>query len=277
MWDEMTASVGSVARLRALGLARKSAKVAVLPLGLPGRRRPGDVTILAYHRVGEGRREIDLPRRSFNDQLAYLADHEGVRVRALDEALTHRDGGVVLTFDDGYRDFIDHVLPLLVRYQMPATLYLATGLVEDGGGPADPPPLTWSMLRDAVATGLVSIGSHTHDHANLSRATDDAADSEMRRSKELIEDQVQTPCRHFAYPWGVGSPGADRAARRRFDTAALDGWRTNRRGRIDPHRLGRTPILRSDGPFFFRAKTRGLLDSEAMVYRAMGRGPWGQT
>ena len=84
----------------------------------------------------------------------------------------------------------------------------------------------------------------------------------MRRSKELIEDRLGTACRHFAYPWGVGSPAADAVARRLFDTAAIDGWRTNRWGAIDPHRLGRTPILRSDGTVFFRVKVRGMLDSE---------------
>ena len=272
----MTAIDPAPARRAAIGLARKGAKAVVLPLGLSGRRRPGDVSILAYHRVGEGQREIDLPRRSFDDQLAYLSAHEGKSVRTLDDALSHPDGGVVLTFDDGYRDFVDYVLPLLTTYRVPATLYLATGLVDDGGTPVKPAPLTWSLLREAVSTDLVTIGSHTHDHVNLSRATDEEAEWEMRRSKELIEDHIQAPCRHFAYPWGVGSAGADRAARRHFDTAALDGWKTNRRGRIDPHRLGRTPILRSDGPLFFRAKVHGVLDSEALVYRMLGRGPWGE-
>jgi hypothetical protein len=97
----------------------------------------------------------------------------------------------------------------------------------------------------------------------------------MGRSKGLIEDNLQVPCRHFAYPWGVGSAGADRAARRLFATAALDAWRTNRRGRIDPHRLGRTPVLRSDGDgMLFWAKARGLLDREAVAYRLLRRGPW---
>jgi peptidoglycan/xylan/chitin deacetylase (PgdA/CDA1 family) len=112
---------------------------------------------------------------------------------------------------------------------------------------------------------------------NLSRAWHGRVESEMRRSKELIEDHLQVPCRHFAYPWGVGSAAADRAARRLFDTAALDSWKTNRRGRIDRHRLGRTPVLRSDGGgVYFRARTLGLLDGEALVYRALGRGPWGK-
>ena len=76
----------------------------------------------------------------------------------------------------------------------------------------------------------------------------------MRRSKELIEDRLGVPCRHFAYPWAVGSAQPPtRWSARLFDTAAWDAWRTNRRDRIDRYRLGRTPVLRSDGELFFRA------------------------
>jgi peptidoglycan/xylan/chitin deacetylase (PgdA/CDA1 family) len=129
-------------------------------------------------------------------------------------------------------------------------------------------------LRDAVDTGLVTVGSHTHGHVDLSRADERQADEEMRRSKELIEDRLGVACRHFAYPWAVGSDAADRVARRLFASAAVDAWRTNHRGRTDPHRLGRTPILRSDGSLFFRAKVRGLLDGERVAYRLLRRGPW---
>ena len=83
----------------------------------------------------------------------------------------------------------------------------------------------------------------------------------MRRSKEMIEGRLGMTCRHFAYPFCVSSRDADLAARRLFDTAATDAWRTNRQGRIDPYQLGRTPVLRSDGTFFFRAKARGQLES----------------
>jgi peptidoglycan/xylan/chitin deacetylase (PgdA/CDA1 family) len=232
------------------------------------------VVVFLYHRVGAGDREIDLSRESFEAQLSTLVERHPVR--SLEAAITNgAEGGVVITLDDGYQDFYDHVLPLLTRYRLPATLYLATGLVEgEGLGTAD--PITWSQLREAVATGLVTVGAHTHSHADLSQATEQEAEEEMRRSKELIEERLGVSCRHFAYPFAVGSPGADRAARRLFDTAALDAWRTNRRGRIDPHRLGRTPVLRSDGPVLFRAKAKGLLDGEAVLYRLLRRGPWRQ-
>jgi peptidoglycan/xylan/chitin deacetylase (PgdA/CDA1 family) len=255
-------------------LARKAVKAAALPGGIVGRRRPGDVVILLYHRVGGGGGEIDLPAALFERQLATLAERE--RVLTLDQAVAGgHQGGVVVTVDDGYRDFHDTVLPLLVRYRVPAVLYLATGLVAGESSAPDPAEaLTWAQLAEAVATGLVTVGAHTHGHTDLSRATERVCQDEMARSKGLVEDRLDVACRHFAYPWAVASPVADRAARRLFDTAALDAWRSNRAGAVDPWRLGRTPVLASDGLAFFRAKVKGRLDGEAIAYRLLGRGPW---
>ena len=249
-------------------LVRKALKAAVLPLG--ARTRRGDVSVLLYHRVGRGRREVDLDTGAFERQIAAVAARGDVV--SLDRALADAEGGgVVITVDDGYRDFHEHVLPVLVRHGVPATLYLATGLVVEEGGPPD--GLTWDHLREAVATGLVTVGSHTHSHANLAAASEDEAERELQRSQGLVEDRLGAPCRHFAYPWGIGSPDADRVVRRRFASAALP-WGTNRAGRMDPYRLARVPILRSDGPALFRAKVEGRLDGEALLYRLLGRGPW---
>lgn len=253
-----------------MGLLRKVSKAAVLPAGVVTRRRRGDVSILLYHRLGDARSEIELPASTFDRHLRILT--ERARPIALDVAVRGESGGVVVTVDDGYRDFHEHLWPLLVRHRVPAVLYLATGLVADGPGAAAD-ALTWDHLREIAASDLVTIGSHTHSHIDLSRASEAEAEDEMRRSKDLIEDKLGVPCRHFAYPWAVSSPPAERVARRLFDSAAL-AWSTNRRGRIDPYRLGRVPILRSDGPLLFRAKTAGLLDAEAYLYRILKRGPW---
>jgi peptidoglycan/xylan/chitin deacetylase (PgdA/CDA1 family) len=257
----------------ASSLARRAVKAAVLPSGIARGRRHGDVVILLYHRVGGGDGEIELPAALFERQLATLAEQE--RVLTLDQAVASGDGGgVVVTVDDGYRDFHDTVLPLLVRYRIPALLYLATGLVAGEDDSDHPEALSWSQLAEAVATGLVTVGAHTHGHTDLSSAPEGVCRDEMARSKDLVEDRLGVSCRHFAYPWAVGSPVADRVARRLFDSAALDAWRTNRAGAIDPWKLGRTPVLASDGHAFFRAKLKGRLDGEALAYRLLGRGPW---
>jgi peptidoglycan/xylan/chitin deacetylase (PgdA/CDA1 family) len=255
-------------------LARKAVKAAVLPGGIVSRRRPGDVVILLYHRVGNGGGEIELPAALFERQLQTLVERD--RVITLDQALAGDGGGVVVTVDDGYRDFHHTVLPLLVRYHVPAVLYLATGLVAGEDNDAGREALTWSQLAEAVATGLVTVGAHTHGHTDLSRAPEPVCHQEMARCKELVEERLGVACRHFAYPWAVASPAADRVARRLFDSAALDAWRVNRAGATDPWRLGRTPVLASDGLAFFRAKLQGRLDGEALAYRLLGRGPWRQ-
>ena len=258
------------------GLARKASKAAVLPLGVGTRRRAGDSVILLYHRVGASDREIDIPVETFTHQLRMLVDEGSVITLA--DAAGGRSGGVVLTFDDGFADFHRTVVPLLVRFGLPATLYLATGLVQgESHAPPNGEALTWSQLQEAVATGLVNVGSHTHSHADLSHAPADVIEDEMRRSKDLIEQRLGVACPDFAYPWAVGSDEADRVAKTIFETAALDAWRTNRKGSVDPYHLGRAPVLRSDGVTFFRAKAHGYLDGEALVYRAMRRGPWGRS
>jgi peptidoglycan/xylan/chitin deacetylase (PgdA/CDA1 family) len=257
-------------------IARRAIKASALPLGVGDRVRRGDVVILLYHRVGSGTREIDLANQAFERQMAHLAEH--APPVTLDAALDGAgSGGTVVSVDDGYRDFCDHVLPTLVRHDIPAILYLATGLVS-AGDPSSPhkgEALTWSDLREAVSTRLVTVGAHTHSHADLSSVSEQEAEEEMRRSKELIEDKLGIACKHFAYPWAVSSSAADRVVRGLFDTAALR-WQTNRRGLIDRYRLGRTPVLRSDSDSFFRAKVQGILDKEALAYRLLRKGPWGR-
>ena len=246
---------------------RRSLKTAGLVPGLVNRRKVGDLVLLLYHQVGVDKGEISLTVDALERQLRTLSGED--RPMSLDDALADGErGGVVVTFDDGFRDFHENALPLLVRHNIPALLYLATSMVGRPDG------VTWGQLQEATSTRLVSVGSHTHGHTDLSHASEAEADGEMRKSKELIEDNLGVPCRHFAFPWAVGSEAALRVADHYFESTALEAWRTNRRGRIDPHRLGRTPILRSDGHAFFRAKVRGMLDSEAAFYRVLGRGPW---
>ena len=75
--------------------------------------------------------------RTFERQMAYLAAER--RVVPLSELVdTIADGRalaastVCITFDDGYRDNLTVAAPILERYRLPATLFLATGLVERG-------------------------------------------------------------------------------------------------------------------------------------------------
>jgi hypothetical protein len=233
---------------------------------------PG-ITVLIYHRVGGGSdSEVDLDLAVFRAQLDHLAEHHDViTLDAAAELLSAPTPSsesvrraVVVTVDDGTADFCDMVVPALVEFGVPATLYVATQFVDHGDAfPWGAPPASWTGLRDAVATGLVTIGSHTHTHALLDRADTSMIADELDRSIELIGEHIGTAPAHFAYPKAIpGSTIADVEVRRRFTTAAVARSRVNEPGKTDLHQLWRTPIQRSDGHDFFVAKAAGGLRLE---------------
>lgn len=266
-------------------LARAALKPAAAALDLL-RPPPAGVTVLIYHRVGAGSGgQVDLDAAVFDDQMAHLASTGSVVT--LDDAVELLAGNgssatsttsttstisssdrVVVTFDDGTPDVIDHALPILEKHRIPITLYLATAFIEEQRGfwqPTDR-PLTWQGAEEAVSTGLVTVGSHTHNHALLDRLPAGEIADELDRSTELIESRLGVTARHFAYPKALApSPEADRQVRARFASAAIAGTRPNPYDTTDVHLLRRSPVQRSDGMVWFRKKAAGGMGLEDLV------------
>ena len=73
---------------------------------------------------------------AFREQLRYVRRHYSP-VRLADVVSAANDGDplpprpIVLTFDDGYRDHVDHVFPLLVDQGMPATFFPVRSALVD--------------------------------------------------------------------------------------------------------------------------------------------------
>jgi peptidoglycan/xylan/chitin deacetylase (PgdA/CDA1 family) len=238
------------------------------------------VVLLIYHRVGAATDSpIDLPTASFDTQLRHLREHADVVT--LDAAIAALDGTderdtfnsgrprVVLTFDDGTDDFTDIVVPLLVTYGLPATLYAATAFIaEQRPFPWGSRPTSAAALADATTTGLITIESHSHSHpsfADLSLA--DAAD-ELTAAHDLIASWTDRAPTHFAYPRAIppGAP-AEVAVRRQTRTAALAGSGTNTPS-TDRHRLRRTPVLRNDSAAVFARRAAGGMRLEGAARAA---------
>jgi peptidoglycan/xylan/chitin deacetylase (PgdA/CDA1 family) len=229
-------------------------------------RRPRGLVVLIYHRVGARTPvSVDLPRPLFAQQLGALtAGWAPVTIEHAAELLARPEvppgrPPICLTFDDGTADFVEEALPELVAHRVPATLYVATDYVESGRAfPDDGRPVSWAGLRDALSTGLITIGSHTHTHRLLDRVGASEAADELDRSIGLIEDRLGVSCRHFAYPKALpGSSAAEQEVRCRFRTAAIGRTRPNPYGRTDPHRIWRSSVQVTDGMRWFRRKAAG--------------------
>lgn len=103
------------------------------------RPRGNRVCIVNYHRILEAADPLlvsDPDVATFRWQMKVLADC--FNVLTLDAALAGLASGklppraVCITFDDGYRSTHDLALPILRQFNLPATVFVATGFVGEG-------------------------------------------------------------------------------------------------------------------------------------------------
>lgn len=90
-------------------------------------------------------------RPAFLDSVIELLLKRQIEIISLDEAheriqnpLSQSGKFAVITFDDGYKDTLIHAVPVLKKYDVPYTVYLAPGLIE---GSAD---LWWEGMEALV-------------------------------------------------------------------------------------------------------------------------------
>ncbi|MFN8050219.1 MAG: polysaccharide deacetylase family protein [Acidimicrobiales bacterium] len=235
------------------------------------------ITVLIYHRVGAtGGGQMNLDPSVFERQVEWLGATQ--RVIDLDTAVAEILGsgptrpGVVLTFDDGTADWVDVVAPILVRHRTPATFYLTTGYPEgEHDVPDGEPSISWAGVAELAASGVATIGDHTHSHRLLDRLEPAGIAEELDRSIDLIAEHLGEAPAHFAYPKAVDpSPPAHDAVRRRFRSASLAGTRANTAGG-DPLRLHRSPIQAADSFEDFTRKAVGGMGFEDSVRQRLNR------
>ncbi len=113
--------------------------------------------ILTFHRVLPPHDEAFQPHRGleitplFLDTVLSALGQANVDLVSMDEAWRRLTGDpgerrfVAITFDDGYRDMLEHAWPILKRHEVPVTLYVASAFAEGTG------TLWWEVAAQAVA------------------------------------------------------------------------------------------------------------------------------
>jgi peptidoglycan/xylan/chitin deacetylase (PgdA/CDA1 family) len=164
--------------------------------------------ILAYHQIRARTNQsteatrLTVTPRNFARQMQCLAAN-GYHSISLTELTAYlREGRplparpVVLTFDDAWREQYDEALPVLRKSGFTATFFVVTDYVGHPGF------MSWEQLRRLARAGM-SIGSHSHSHADLVQVTDDnLLRDELVLSKAIIERKTGRKAEVFAYPYG---------------------------------------------------------------------------
>jgi peptidoglycan/xylan/chitin deacetylase (PgdA/CDA1 family) len=215
------------------------------------------VPVFCYHIV---------KAESFGADLEFLKVN-GYRTISSTEMVEHVLGArdlpqrsVMLTFDDGPRNFYEVAFPLLRAHDARATAFIAPGL--HGEDPVDDQldarPMSWEEVSAVHASGLVDIQSHTLESRYVPawpmavplagcapalearrRGPPRAFDKDLAASRQMIQTRLPAAAvDQLAFPMYVGTAEA-------VETARSLGFRACYWGLIP----GRPLNCRGDSPF----------------------------
>lgn len=256
------------------------------------------VPVLMYHRVNDCAGDsLTVTPAVFEAQMRYLRDH-GYHTVTCDELLAFIAGekrlsrAVLLTFDDGWLDTYVYAFPILKKYALKAAFFIIPQWVNEAslcakGIPAAFPrykeaekyaeqgrygdvTVTWPIVREMIASGLIEVHSHTFRHSNRKNLADSELLSELVAAKQATEKQTNRECRYLCWPWGS------------YDTAAVamavrcghKGLFTTNSGVVaansDPLQIKRINV-RNDADWFRRFVGFNTNGVSSLLYRAVNK------
>lgn len=170
---------------------------------------------------------------------------------------------VILSFDDGYEDNYQNLLPLLKKHNAHAVIYtLANRQLRNNAWDMNNGEPEWPLMTDAQVkachdSGLIEIGSHGINHQHLPQLSDHEVQQEICQSKRILEELISSEVVSFAYPYGDYS---ERETRFVKDSGYLFGIGTVNgplQAAADRYRIRRITMFPQTKPLAFRKKTSG--------------------
>lgn len=141
---------------------------------------------------------------------------------------------IILSFDDGYRDFYTDVFPILKEEKIKSVLYVVPGFLDRINY------LYTKQLDEIVKSGTVEIGAHTMHHVYLKGGNKIIVEKEISESKKTLEDMYHISVVSFAYPYGAfDTQAADMVKKAGFTTAVstVTGNEVNQMNRYFLYRI----------------------------------------
>tara|TARA_B100000029_G_scaffold63741_1_gene57110 strand:+ start:2286 stop:3323 length:1038 start_codon:yes stop_codon:yes gene_type:complete len=261
----------------------------------------GAGAVLMYHRVLPDTQMADdldigmaVSSSNFEKQIKTLkSKYKIVSMEDFNNNLKERkkEFMITITFDDGYKDNLDYALPILEKFQVPATVYVTTRFLEGDTW------MWWYELKEEIKNKskldfnfkntkynfvienqkqknqafkklrelfldlikekqielleiitkkkdrknyskiclskeelknlskhpLITVGAHSHNHLNLKILERENLIYEIKESKVVLENLLESKIKHFSYPYGQGRQVSQReqkaVAELDFDTA----------------------------------------------------------
>jgi peptidoglycan/xylan/chitin deacetylase (PgdA/CDA1 family) len=194
------------------------------------------------------------------------AKYENYDISPLEEFVKKLKGRVIegsticLSFDDGYADFYRLFREYLEPNSIPAAVFMTAGFIgEKACWDYKPTPalhLSIEQLKDLSQSQLITIGSHSFSHADLTRVEDDRIEKEIVDSRKILEDITGSQVQYFSYPFGRFNQNITEKVREAGYEAAFCGVPHRFSGSDNLFMIPRIPLNLLDNLFTFTQKIR---------------------
>lgn len=218
----------------------------------------GGLVIVTYHSVK--REERPLFAKHMDEAVKV-----GQTVFADSPPPTKRDKHLIaVTFDDGFRSFVDHALPLLNERNIPATIFITTGYIGQRPGwitrndnrNYDELVMTKMQISELGSCNIL-MGSHSVTHRHLGSIRKKEVQAELALSKRDLEEITGQDIHLFSFPYGSYNSET-------INLAKTEGYKRiflnvpKKPGRnSDDIVFGRIDISLRDWPIEYKLKFRG--------------------
>lgn len=161
----------------------------------------GTCVVLYYHSVPAKYQE------RFAQQMRLLAGGmKAIDIRRIDD-LPAKANSVVITFDDALQNFSENAVPVLEGLKIPATVFVVTDVLGSKPGWAEGyyGPDERIMSEEALGKlpDLITVGSHTLTHPDLTTVSLESAAIELKLSRQKLETLLRRPIPLFSFPHGA--------------------------------------------------------------------------
>ncbi len=234
--------------------------------------------ILTFHRVLPPHDEPFQPHcgleitPDFLDAVLSALRHADVDLVSMDEAWRRLTGDpgtrrfVAVTFDDGYRDTLQHAWPILKRHDVPMTLYVASAFAEGTG------TLWWEVLGRAVALNDTLEVDMDGEFRRFDSSTPQAKEETYATLYRWLRGQRHQAALDAAVGGLAAGCGVDTAAQCRelcMGWEELAGLAADPLVTIGSHTVGHPFLAKCDAP----AALREMTESRAAIEAKLGVRP----
>ncbi|MBI4847603.1 MAG: polysaccharide deacetylase family protein [Nitrospirae bacterium] len=189
------------------------------------------IPVTMYHHIAPTDRELNVFPEIFEDQLRVLSS-KGWKTLSADEFLhflqdpkDKPEKCILLSLDDGFADNYVYAYPLLKKFNMKATIFIATDFIRDADvdrssfvplshnpawalAPTERSPevmCTWKELHEMEDSGLVDIQSHGMTHKTWQYMKEKRyaeLKEDLEGGKALLEKRFSKTINHLCWPRG---------------------------------------------------------------------------